>query len=382
MARRNLFIFSAVIGGLLVGAGYTVWRIVDGRGEFIVSGIIEADDIHVGSKIGGRVLKVVAREGQNVKAGEVLVLLEPYELNASLAEAQASLRQAEARLAELVAGYRKEEIEQAEAAMNQYQEDLERLLSGPRQQEIDQAKADWLAAKANRENAEKFGQRMKDLLDRQLVAHQEYEDAQTKADEAEQRTRSAKERYELLLAGTRKEEVARARHRLSEAEARLRQLRSGFRKEEIAQARAGVEIARARVELLKTQLDETVIKSPVEAVVEVLDLEPGDLVGAGKPVATLLRNNSLWVRAYIPEERLSYVKPGIKVKVRVNSFSGRDFSGSVRRTHRQAEFTPRNVQTPEERVLQVFQMEVVLEDLEGVLRPGMNADVIIGRAGR
>lgn len=383
MRKRNIFILIAALTGLSMGAGYMVWRIVEARGEFVVSGIIEADDINVGSKVGGRVLKVVAREGQSVKAGEVLVLLEPYELNASLAEAQASLRQAEARLAELVAGYRTEEIEQGEAAVKQYQEDLERLLAGPRPQEIDQAKADWLAAKANQENAEKFSLRMNDLLDRQLVAHQEYDDAKTKAEEAGQRMRSAKERYELLLAGTRKEDIARARHRLSEAEARLRQLRSGFRKEEIAQARAGTDIARARVELLKTHLNETVIKSPADAVVEVLDLEPGDLVGAGRPVATLLRTQSLWVRTYLPEDKLGLVRPGLKVTVRTDSFPGRHFSGVVRRIHRQAEFTPRNVQTAEERVLQVFQMEVLVEDPEGVLRPGMNADVTLasGRGG-
>lgn len=73
-----------------MATGYTVWRISGGGGDFVVSGIIEADDVHVGSKVGGRVLKVVAREGQRVKAGDVLVLLEPYELNASLSEAQAS----------------------------------------------------------------------------------------------------------------------------------------------------------------------------------------------------------------------------------------------------------------------------------------------------
>jgi multidrug resistance efflux pump len=323
------------------------------------------------------VLKIVAREGQRVKAGEVLVLLEPNEISASLAEAQASQRQAEARLAELEAGYREEEVEQAEASVKQYQEELERLLSGPRQQEIDQARADWLATKAQHENAEKFRQRMRDLIDRQLIAHQEYDDAKAKAEEAEQKMRSQRERYDLLLAGTRKEEVQRARYRLAEAEARLKQLRSGYRKEEIAQGRAGVEMARARVEVLKTQLGETVIKSPVDAVVEVLDLEPGDLVGAGKPVATLLRTGSLWVRAYLPEEKLGHVQPGLKVKIRVDSFPRRDFSGTVRRVHRQAEFTPRNVQTWEERVLQVFQTEVVIDDPDGVLRPGMNADVII-----
>jgi multidrug resistance efflux pump len=280
----------------------------------------------------------------------------------------------------LKAGYRIEEIEQAEANAKQHQEELERLLAGPRQQEVDQVRADWLATKAQYENAERFSQRMKELADRQLVARQEYDDATAKAEEAQQRMRSARERYDLLLAGTRKEEIAQARHRLAEAEAKLRQLRSGFRKEEIAQSRAGVEIARARVEILKTQLNETVIKSPVEAVVEVLDLEPGDLVAAGKPMATLMRSDSLWVRAFLPEDKLGHIEPGVKVKIRVDSFPGKNFSGVVRRVHRQAEFTPRNVQTWKERVLQVFETEVMIDDVDRMLlRPGMNADVTIPR---
>lgn len=326
MSRRN-FILLAVVLGLLIATGYTVWTRLNGGGEIVISGVIEADDVHVGSKVGGRVLKVTAKEGQGVKAGDVLVLLEPYELKASLAESQASLRQAEAKLAELTVGYRREEI--------------------------DQAKADWLAAKAQHGNAEKLHRRMKDLIERKLIAHQEYDDAEAKAEEAEQKMKSAKERYDLLLAGA--------------------------RQEEIAQARASVEMARARVQLLKTQLDETIVRSPVDAVVEVLDLEPGDLVGAGKPVATLLRTNSLWVRAYLPEKRLGYVQPGLKARVRVDSFPQKNFSGTVRRIHRQAEFTPRNVQTTEERVLQVFQTEVVIDDPDRVLRPGMNADVFIPR---
>ena len=305
--------------------GYALWMGAADPAEFVVSGIIEADDVHVGSKVAGRVLRVAAREGQRVKTGDLLVVLEPDELKASLAEAQGSLKEAEAKLAEIVAGYRREEI--------------------------DQAKADWLAAKTQYENSEKSRRRMKDMIDRALVAHQDYDDARTKAEADEQRMKSVREKYDLLLAGSRKEEVA--------------------------QARARAEAARARVSLVKTQLDETEVKAPFDAVVEVLDLRPGDLVGAGKPVATLLKVQSLWVRAYVPEERLGYVRPELKLRVRVDSFPGKDFSGVVRRVHREAEFTPRNVQTQEERVLQVFQIEVVIDDPGELLRPGMNADVYI-----
>lgn len=366
-----------ILIAILAAGSYTWWHATGGKGGFVISGIIEADDVHVGSKVGGRVLKVVAKKGQTVKEGETLVLLEPRELDASLAEAQAGLRQAEAKYALVTAGFRKEEIEQAEAAARQAQAELNQFISGPRQQEIDQAAAEWKATKAQAENAVKFLQRMEGLSKRELIAKQEYDDAVTKADEAEQKMKSAREGYDLLLAGTRKEEVERARQHLAEADAKRRQLQSGFRKEEIAQAKSEAEAARARVDVIRTQLDETVIKAPVDALVETLDLEPGDLVGAGKPVATLLRTGSLWVRAYLPEARLGFIQPGLKVTVRVDSFPNRDFAGVVRRIHRQGEFTPRNVQTYEERVLQVFQTEIVIDDPDHVLRPGMNADVNI-----
>ncbi len=375
--KRSKVILSILVAVCVVGAGYAWWRVNGKSSALVVSGIIEADDIHVGSKVGGRVLKVVAKEGQTVKGGEILVLLEPKEIDASLAEAQAGLRQAEAKHALVTAGSRPEEIEQAEAAVKLAQADLDQLISGPRQQEIDQAAAEWKATKAQAENGQKFLQRMEGLAKRELVAKQEYDDALTKADEAGQKMNAARERYDLLLAGTRKEEIERSRQRLAEADAKRRQIRSGFRKEEIAQAKSEWEAARARVEFMRTQLEETVVKAPVDALVETLDLQPGDLIGAGKPVATLLRTGSLWVRAYLPEARLGLVQPGLQVKVRVDSFPGKNFSGVVRRIHRQGEFTPRNIQTHEERALQVFQIEVVLDDPDHVLRPGMSADVTI-----
>jgi len=192
--------------------------------------------------------------------------------------------------------------------------------------------------------------------------------------------KSARERYDLLLAGTRQEEIERARQRVAETHAKLRHLRGGYRKEEIAQAKSEMEAARARVDLIRAQLYETVIRAPVDALVESLEFERGDLVAAGKPVVTLLRTGSLWVRAYLPEARLGLARPGLKVTVRVDSFPDRDFTGVIRRIHRQGEITPRNLQSREERLLQVFQTEVVIDDPDHELRPGMNADVAIPKS--
>jgi membrane fusion protein YbhG len=375
MKRRTVIVavFAAVF---VLVMGYSLWNYAANRDSFMISGIIEADDIHVDSRLGGRVLKVVAREGETVKAGEPMVLLDPDELNASLAEA--NRRQMEAKYALLNAGYRTEEIEQAEAAAKQAQAELDHLISAPRRQELDQSAADWVAAKTSLENSSKTAERMEELSKRGLIAKRESEDTAAKAEEAEQKVKTLRQRYDQLLAGTRPEE--RVKQRVAETDARLRQLRAGYRKEEIAQAKSALEAARAKVRLSRAELDETVIKAPADALVETLDLESGDLIAAGKPIATLLPTGSLWVRAYLPEARLRFVQAGDKVSIRVDSFPDRSFSGVVRRIQRQGEVGPAKAQSPEERVAQVFPTEVVIDDPDHVLRPGMSVDVAISKA--
>jgi HlyD family secretion protein len=245
--KRSTAILIILAGILVVGTGYALWNITATRDAFVISGVVEADDIHVGSKVGGRVLKVVAKEGETVKEGETLVLLEPHELDASLAESQAALRQVEAKYSLLTAGFRQEEIERLDAAAKHAQAELDQLISEPRQQLIDQAAADWMTAKTQAENASKFLKRVEDLAQRELIAKQEYDDAQVKADEADHMMKSARERYDLVLAGARREEIERARERVAENNAKLQQSRSGYRREEIAQAKLEVEAARAKV---------------------------------------------------------------------------------------------------------------------------------------
>jgi multidrug resistance efflux pump len=377
MKRSSIIVLTVIVA--VLGTGYFLWNYAATNRTLVFSGVIEADHIHVGSKLGGRVLKVVAREGETVKAGEPLVLLEPHDLDASLAEAQATLHQAEAKLALLSAGYRKEEIEQAEAAAKQAQAELDQLVSAPRRQELDQVKADWSANKAQAERWRKSLKRTEDLIRRDLIPRQEYEEALSKAEDAEQRAKVARERYDTLLVGTRSEDLERVKQRLAEAEARLRQLRSGFRKEEIAQAKSAVDAAQAKVQWIRTQLDETVIKAPTDALVEKLDLETGDLVSAGKPVAVLVRTGSLWVRTYLPQAQLRFARPGIKANVRVDVYPGTDFDGVIRRIHLENDSTPSKLLSRDERALQVVQTEVMIADPENMLRPGMNADVIIAK---
>ncbi len=135
-----------------------------------------------------------------------------------------------------------------------------------------------------------------------------------------------------------------------------------------------------RLEAIRRQKEELSIKSPIDGTIEALDLQPGDMVAPGAPVLSMLDRNKLWVRAYIPQNRIG-VQVGNRVRLTVDSYPDEPFEGVVTFVARQAEFTPSNVQTPEERSKQVFRIKVAIENQRDLLRPGMMADVWLDQIG-
>jgi HlyD family secretion protein len=182
------------------------------------------------------------------------------------------------------------------------------------------------------------------------------------------------EELNLLEAGTREETVRSARAKVEEARLAWELAKKGFRDEEIAQAQAARDAAAAAVDAIGQRIDELTIRSPVDGVVEALDLQRGDLAPAAGPVMSLMDVSHMWVRAYVPENRLD-LELGQAMRVTVDSFPGEEFAAELTFISRQAEFTPSNVQTPEERVKQVFRIKVELREGLDRLRPGMAADV-------
>jgi multidrug resistance efflux pump len=134
--------------------------------------------------------------------------------------------------------------------------------------------------------------------------------------------------------------------------------------------------ARAQLADIDAQLGEMEVKAPADSILEVLTVKAGDVLPANREVATLLLPLHLWVRVYVPEPWLGLIKVGDEVRVRVDSFPGVDFPGTVEQVNRQAEFTPRNVQTVEDRIRQVFGVKIRLPSNDERLRAGMAADVI------
>jgi len=344
-----------------------------------VSGFIESHQIRVGSRVGGRVAQVHVVEGQRVTRGQPLVTLDPYDLNERSAEAKARLAAEQSRLDRLRAGSRKEEIEQARAARDRAQAVLDKALAGPRPLEIKVAEDIVAAAEAEAVKARKDYERVKKLFTQGQAAEEEMDAVARAFGVAEANLARARNELELLREGTRAEDVAEARARLAEAEQLLALLQAGARVEDIAQAEATVAAARAAVAVIERQLGELSVVAPLDAIVEAVDLRPGDLIAPNAPVVALADPSELWVRAFVPENRLDLAL-GQKVTVRVDSFPKRRFAGHVTFVSRDAEFTPSNVQTPEERSQQVFRIKVVLDEGLDVLRAGMAADVFLGPA--
>jgi multidrug resistance efflux pump len=289
---------------------------------FHVSGFLEADEIRVGSRVGGRVAEVRVDEGSSVAAGDVLVVLEPFDLREREAGEAARIRALEARLAELVAGPRSQEIESARARRDAARAALSLA-------ELDEARTRSLVADSIR---------AKEALDRDVAV------------------------------------LEARRADLRAAEEALGLLEEGTRRETLAAAEAELEGARAALRALQRSLDELSVRAPTAAVVEACELEPGDLVGPGAPIVTLRDAAEIRVRAYVPQTRLGFAV-GSPAWVTVDAHPGRRFRGRIDFIAPRAEFTPSNVQTSEERAEVVVRVRVSLAEGQELLHPGVAADV-------
>lgn len=237
------------------------------------------------------------------------------------------------------------ELDAAElrAQRDQLAAQLAEAEAGPRREELAAAKADWEALSTQQILANSERQRAAELFKEKTISESDRDRAVSAAQVTEKQVAAARARYDLLLAGTRPERMALLRAQLAELDSHLREMR---------------------------------VVAPTNCVLEVLSVKLGDVLAPNQTVATLLFTNHLWVRVFVPEPWLGHIQPGGSVKVRVDSFPGTDFVGTVELIQRSAEFTPRNVQTVGERVKQVFGVKVKLENPEGRLRAGMAADVV------
>ena len=373
---KRIAVVVAVILVLLALLGYSQWR----RPVAKVSGFIEADQIRLGSRVGGRVASVEVEEGNRVEAGATLLTLEPYDLDEREAEARAQLDAAQKELDKMRAGFRPEEIAQAQARVDQLRAHYDKLMAGPREEEIAAGVARRQLAQAQLVRAQSTYQSVRDLFvaEQGAVSRDDLDRATEDLKVAESALEVRKQELLLLERGTRQEDKDEAAAQLAEAQQALLLAQNGYRQEDIDKALATRDAAQAALDAIRKQREELVVKASIAGIVESIELRPGDLVTANAPIVTITDIDRLWVRAYLPEDELD-VKQGDKLRVTIDSFPGEDFLGEVTYVSPQAEFVPGNVQTPEDRSQQVFRIKVMLSEGKEKLRPGMAADVWLRR---
>lgn len=324
MTRKRIVPIVAVVVVLAAVAAYVLLRQHRGNGVLMASGSVEATEAALGFQVPGRIDWVGPHEGDRVQAGDTLAALDRTELTARLAQARAQATAARAVLSELEAGSRSEELAQAREAAR--------------------------AAGDRYADAQRDHQRVQRLFQGGAVSQE------------------ALDKATLALA------VAQSQR--DQADQQLRLVQSGPRKERIAAQRAVVAQAQAAVHQAEATLRNALITAPFDGVISVRDREPGETVGAGAPVLTELNLGDRWVRIYISEDRIGAVKLGQAATISADTYPGKTYGGSVSFIASEAEFTPRNVQTTEERVKLVYAVKVrITGDPTNDLKPGMPADV-------
>jgi HlyD family secretion protein len=385
-----------VAAALLLAVGLAAWLWWTARrgpdGVLRASGRIEVTEVAVASKLTGRIVELPAQEGSDVQSGQLIARLEGEELEAQLRQARAGLQSAESRLAQARISLRTEparvrsQIRQAEETVRAAEERLRLLRSGSREQEIEEARANMRQAQARLELAEITHARFRDLAAEGAVARQELDRAASDRLAAEAAVRASRERLALLQEGPRQEDIRAAEAERDRAVAGLDAARANassldLRQQDVRVAEASVREAEALVQRLETQLGELRVLAPLDAIVLTKAVEPGEVVAAGKTVVVLGDLDRPWIKIYVPETALGRLQLGAPARVFVDSFPDRPFSGTVSWIADQAEFTPKNVQTQEERVNLVYAVKVTIRDAARRLKAGMPADAEVALAG-
>ena len=384
-SKRRLIL--AVFLLLLIGvAAMVFWGQSRRRAAAIYySGTIEAVTANLAFQVNGRVRDVLVDEGRQVAAGQLLAVLSREAFLAARDQAAAELNRARETLKQLEAvlavqrAVLPEEVQRAEAAVKALEFQVLELETGYRPQEVERARLALEEARAAMEEARRNKQRFDILYERRIVAEKDMEEKDLVYETALKEYERAEEAYNMAREGYRRETLGAARARLSESRASLRQARSNLKKIEVAEreaaaAKARVDGARADLAMADIQLGYTELRAPFGGILTSRNVEPGEVVSSGREVLTLADLSRVDLKLFVGETEIGKVTPGQRVDVRTDSFPEKVFPGTVSYISPEGEFTPKIIQTQEERVKLVYLVKVSIENPNLELKPGMPAD--------
>ncbi|MEO7114106.1 MAG: efflux RND transporter periplasmic adaptor subunit [Polyangiaceae bacterium] len=375
--KANLRRFIPLVVIAAIAAGYGGFNLYQRTRPYEWSGTVEARTITVGSRTGGRVKEVLVHEGDKVTAGQPLVVLELGDLTAQRLMAAGALEEAQAALDKTMKGARPEEIEAAKARAATATSALEESKAGARSEEIAGANARLVQAQVAADKAQVDASRAHKLVASGSIAQAEADNYDSALKGAIAQRDSLQQALDQLKNGVRVEEISQARTRAIEAQASMKLVEAGSRIEDIKAAQGAVDAAKGRLDSIDVMIGELTIVSPNAARVESLDLRPGDILAPSAAAATVLEDDQLYVRIYVPETRIGLIHLGAEVPISVDSFPNRTFKGVVEHINTVGEYSPRNLQTADERADQVFATRIGVRQGIDELRAGMAAFITV-----
>lgn len=378
LSKILIFILVLAAVGGLVGAYF--WQYPWSTREFALPGTVETQEVRLSSRVGGRVVRLFVEEGDLVEAGQPILALEFPELDAQRKQLEAQLAAARAVLAKADKGPRDEELAAGKAMVDLAAAALAKMKTGYRAEEKEQARNELLAHEAELENARQDLDRERNLLQKNATTMSAYDAAVARHSRQQATVAAATAKVAMMESGYRAEEIAEAEAELARVQANYDLLLAGTRQEDKDEAAAKVAHLEAQLDELDVRRGERTVTAPERAVVETIGVRPGDIAAANQPLVTVLRAADLWVKAYISEVDLGHLRLGQPVEVTIDTYPGHRFQGLVKQISSISEFTPRNVQTIDERRHQVFGFKVRVDDPQGIFKSGMAATVHLPKA--
>jgi HlyD family secretion protein len=354
--------------------------------RIVVSGNIELEQVNIAFKTAGRVIERTVDEGDKVTKGEVIARLDKDQLIQQRAREAASLLEAEAALNAARTGLEMQtqssaaDIESHQADLDTSKTHLQELKNGSRPQEIAGAEAAVAAAQSDYDHSKKDWDRAETLHKDDDISTSQYDLARSRLDGSEATLQQAKQHLELLKEGSRREDVDMATAQVMKADAGVKNSQANSldikrRQQDVASKEADIAREKAQIALIDAQLADTTATSPIAGVVLVKSVDVGEVIAPGTTVVTVGDISHPWLRAYIKEPDLSRVKLGTPVRVKTDS--GKVYDGKISFISSEAEFTPKQIQTTEERVKLVYRVKIDIDNPNGELKSNMPADAEI-----
>lgn len=372
---------------LAVVAGYFWWNRTHAEDpdSIRLSGNIEFKKVDIAFKTAGKLVELTVDEGANVTKDMMIARLDREQMTRMRERDAATVDSAESQLVQMQTAirYQKEmtagETAVRESELRQAKAKLQELLDGTRPQELSQARSAVSDLRALREQAGKELERGRKLIAKEDISQNQFDQYQTRFDSLNAQVASAEQRLALLTEGPRKTDIEAARAAVTRAEAALKMTQAQRleilrREEDLAARRADVSRAKSGVSVIDSQLDDTLARSPIDGVVLTKSADPGEVLAAGTPVVTLGDIDHPWLRGYVPQTKLGRVKLGMPVAIHSDSFPEKTYKGKITFIASEAEFTPKQIQTAEERVKLVYRIKVEVENPGRELKLNMPVD--------